>query len=222
MPSAEALGLLRRAVGDRAVDADPEAAVALVAACGFLPLALRTVASRPAAEPGRTLTDMVRRLRDEHGRLDELRTSGTAVEAAFELSYATLTTPQARAFRLLSVVDVPDLALPSAAALLGLGTDESEELLESLVELNLLESHHLGRYRFHDLVRAFARARSSREDSPRTTARAVAGLLDFCLATARNADAVAHSTEPGERTLIDVAVTSAGLAFGWAGKSPAP
>ncbi|MCA6091342.1 winged helix-turn-helix domain-containing protein [Streptomyces sp. SCA3-4] len=213
MPLAEALALLRRAVGDRAVDRDPEAAAALAAACGFLPLALRIVASRLAAEPGRTLADMVRRLTDERGRLDELRTGDTAVEAAFELSYATLTAGQARAFRLLSVVDVPDLALPSAAALLGLGADEAEELLESLVELNLLESHRLDRYHFHDLVRAFARARSAREDSPGTTARAVAGLLDFCLATARNADAVAHSAEPGERTLIDVAVASPGLDF---------
>ncbi|MFI9237154.1 BTAD domain-containing putative transcriptional regulator [Streptomyces sp. NPDC053079] len=209
----EALDLLRRTVGHRRADAEPEAAAALVAACGFLPLALRIVASRLAAEPGRPLADMVRRLTDERGRLDELRTGDAAVEAAFELSYATLTAEQARAFRLLSTVDVPDLALPSAAALLGLGTDEAEEILDSLVELNLLESHRLGRYHFHDLVRDFARTRSTRQDSPGTTARAVAGLLDFCLATARNADAVAHSAEPDERTLIDVAVASPGLVF---------
>ncbi|WP_146166808.1 AfsR/SARP family transcriptional regulator [Streptosporangium nondiastaticum] len=213
MPPAEALDLLRRTVGRRAVDAEPEAAAALVAACGHLPLALRIVASRLAAEPGRSLAGMVRRLADERGRLDELRTGDAAVDAAFELSYATLTTEQARAFRLLSAPDVPDLALPSAAALLGLGTEEAGELLESLVELNLLESHHLDRYHFHDLVRAFARARNAREDPPATTSRAVAGLLDFCLATARNADAVAHAAEPDERTLIDAAPASPGLAF---------
>ncbi|MEU3075622.1 AfsR/SARP family transcriptional regulator [Streptomyces laurentii] len=213
MPPEEALGLLRQTVGDRAVDAEPEAAVALVAACGHLPLALRIVASRLAAEPGRPLSDMVRRLADERGRLDELRTGDAAVDAAFELSYTTLTPEQAGAFRLLSVPEIPDLALPSAAALLGIGTDEAEELLESLVELNLLESHHLGRYQFHDLVRAFARVQSARQDSPGTTTRALAGLLDFCLATARTADAVAHSAEPDERTLIDIAPASPGLSF---------
>ncbi|MEV4741978.1 BTAD domain-containing putative transcriptional regulator [Streptomyces sp. NPDC049555] len=213
MPPGDALRLLRRTIGDRAVDAEPEAAVALVAACGHLPLALRIVASRLAAEPGRSLADMVRRLADERRCLDELRTGDAAVDAAFELSYSTLTPEQARAFRLLALPDVPDLALPSAAALLGLGTDEAEELIESLVELNLLESHRLDRYRFHDLVRAFARARGAREDAPGTTSRALAGLLDFCLATARNADAVAHSAEPDERTLIDVVPASPGLAF---------
>ncbi|MFI0976304.1 BTAD domain-containing putative transcriptional regulator [Streptomyces sp. NPDC021093] len=213
MNPAEALDLLRQTVGNRSTDTEPEAAAALVAACGFLPLAVRIVASRLAAEPGWTLTDMVRRLTGARGRLDELRSEDAAVEAAFALSYTTLTAEQARAFRLLSVVDVPDLSLPCAAALLELGTDEAEELLESLVELNLLESHSLGRYHFHDLVRVFARARSAREDSPGTSALAVAGLLDFCLATARNADAVAHSAEPDERTLIDVTVTSTGLIF---------
>lgn len=213
MPPAEALDLLRRTVGRRAVDAEPEAAAALVAACGYLPLALRIVASRLAAEPGRPLADMVRRLADERGRLAELRSGDAAVDAAFELSYATLGAEQARAFRLLSALDVPDLALSSAAALLGLGVEEAEELLESLVERNLLESHRLDRYHFHDLVRVFARAGNAREDSPATTSRAVAGLLDFCLATARNADVVAHSAEPGERTLIDVPLDSPGLGF---------
>ncbi|MFF4407370.1 BTAD domain-containing putative transcriptional regulator [Streptomyces sp. NPDC001404] len=179
MPPEDALRLLRRAIGNRAVDAEPEAAVALVATCGHLPLALRIVASRLAAEPGRPLADLVRRLADERRRLDELRTGDTAVDAAFELSYATLTPEQASAFRLLAVPDVPDLALPSPAALLGLGADEAEELLESLVELNLLESHRLDRYQFHDLVRAFARTRGAREaprhDDPRP--RRPAGLL---------------------------------------------
>ncbi|KNB53871.1 AfsR/SARP family transcriptional regulator [Streptomyces caatingaensis] len=221
MPPEEALRLLRRTVGDRAVDAEPEAARALVAACGCLPLALRIVASRLAAEPGRSPAGMVRRLADERRRLDELRTGDAAVDAAFQLSYATLTPEQARAFRLLAVPDVPDLALPGAAALLGAATDEAEELLESLVELNLLESHRLGRYRFHDLVRAFARARAAREDSPGTATRALARLLDFCLATARNADAVAHAAEPDERTLIDAAPASPGLAFATAREATA-
>ncbi|MFI1180735.1 BTAD domain-containing putative transcriptional regulator [Streptomyces sp. NPDC020799] len=213
MPPEDALRLLRRTIGDRAVDAEPEAAAALVAACGHLPLALRIVASRLAAEPGRPLADMCRRLADERRCLDELRTGDAAVDAAFELSYSTLSHEQARAFRLLAVPDVPDLALSSAAALLGLGADEAEELLESLVELSLLESHRLDRYRFHDLVRAFARARGAREDSPGTATRALAGLLDFCLATARNADTVAHSAEPDERTLIDVVPASPGITF---------
>ncbi|MFI1972095.1 AfsR/SARP family transcriptional regulator [Streptomyces cinnamoneus] len=216
MPLEEALALLRRIIGARRVDAEPRAAAELADACGALPLALRIAASRLAAEPGRPLADMVRLLTDERIRLDELRSGDTAVEAAFDLSYAKLTGEQSRAFRVLAVLDVPDFGPPCAAALLDrdpYDPHDTEELLESLVDLSLLESRRPGRYHFHDLVRAFARARNIREGTPGETTRVLAGLLDFCVATARNADAVAHSVEPAERSLIDVPTTSTGLAF---------
>ncbi|MDT0449277.1 AfsR/SARP family transcriptional regulator [Streptomyces hesseae] len=219
MPPEEALALLRRIIGDRRVDAEPQAAAELADACGALPLALRIAASRLAAEPGRSLADMVRLLTDERNRLAELRSGDAAVEAAFDLSYSKLTGEQSRAFRLLALLDVPDSGPSCAAALLGRDAhdpEDTEELLESLVDLSLLESRRPGRYHFHDLVRTFARARSAREDTPGETTRAFAGLLDFCVATARNADAVAHSVEPEERSLIDVPMTSPGLAFGTA------
>ncbi|KOU36489.1 AfsR/SARP family transcriptional regulator [Streptomyces sp. WM6378] len=216
MPPAEALALLRRIVGDHRCDAEPDAAAAVVAACSRLPLAIRVAASRLAAETGWTLAEMVRRLEDEHQRLNELSTGELAVEAAFELSYSKLSAEQARAFRLLSAVDAPDLGLHCAAALLGQAPEDTEDLLESLVDLNLVESRRMSRYHFHDLVRAFARARNARDDAPAETARAFAGLLDFCLATARAADAASHSVDPAERRLIDVPVAAAGLAFGTA------
>ncbi len=214
MPPGEALELLGRIVGERRCAAEPEAAAAVVAACGCLPLAVRVVASRLAAEPGTPLSDMVRRLGDEHRRLSELSTGELAVEATFELSYSKLSPEQGRAFRLLSAVEAPDLGLHCAAALLGRDPETTEDLLESLVDLNLVESRRMGRYHFHDLVRVFARARNARDGSPAGTSRAFARLLDFCLATARAADAASHSVDPAERRLIDVPVTAAGLRFG--------
>ncbi|MET9415547.1 BTAD domain-containing putative transcriptional regulator [Streptomyces klenkii] len=214
MPPGEALELLARIVGERRCAAEPGAAAAVVAACGCLPLAVRVVASRLAAEPGTPLSDMVRRLGDEHRRLSELSTGELAVEATFELSYSKLSPEQGRAFRLLSAVEAPDLGLHCAAALLGRDPEATEDLLESLVDLNLVESRRMGRYHFHDLVRVFARARNDRDGSPAGTSGAFARLLDFCLATARAADAASHSVDPTERRLIDVPVTAAGLRFG--------
>ncbi|MEU1674706.1 BTAD domain-containing putative transcriptional regulator [Streptomyces roseifaciens] len=213
MPPGEALELLGRIVGERRCAAEPEAAAAVVTACGRLPLAIRVVASRLAAEPGTPLSGMVRRLADEHRRLSELSTGELAVEATFELSYSKLTPEQGRAFRLLSAVEAPDLGLHCAAALLGRDPQTTEDLLESLVDLNLVESRRMGRYHFHDLVRVFARARNARDGSPAGTSGAFARLLDFCLATARAADATSHSVDPTERRLIDVPVTATGLRF---------
>ncbi|MBF6056702.1 hypothetical protein GO002_33380, partial [Streptomyces eurocidicus] len=63
-----------------------------------------------------------------------------AIEATFDLGYHHLEPGQARAFRLLGLPDGPDLSLPAAAALLDLGTDDAEDVLESLVDTSLLES----------------------------------------------------------------------------------
>ncbi|MFF2043588.1 BTAD domain-containing putative transcriptional regulator [Kitasatospora sp. NPDC058170] len=153
----EALGLLRRVIGAERVDAEPDAARELVTACANLPLAVRIVAARLAARPGWTVASLVDRLGDERRRLAELQAGELAVAAVFELGYRQLTIRQAWAFRALAPVAGPGIGLGAAAAALGLGQEEAEPLLESLVDAALLESPSAGRYRYHQLVRSFAR-----------------------------------------------------------------
>ena len=63
----------------------------------------------------------------------------------------------ARATPLLSVPDGSDLHTVVAAHLLDIPVRRADAILERLVDLNLLESVAPERYRFHDLVRAYAR-----------------------------------------------------------------
>ncbi|MFI1281272.1 AfsR/SARP family transcriptional regulator [Streptomyces sp. NPDC020858] len=155
----EALDLLGRTIGAERLTAEREAALELVVACGYLPLAVRIVAARLAARPGWTVQTLSRRLQVERRRIDELRIGDLAVAAAFELSYRQLTPDQARAFRLVASVDGPDIGLSAAAALLDLDEYDAEDLLEALVDVAMVESPFPGRYRYHDLLRAFARRR---------------------------------------------------------------
>ncbi|MEU5216938.1 BTAD domain-containing putative transcriptional regulator [Streptomyces sp. NPDC020807] len=156
---AEALDLLGRTIGADRLDAERDAALELVVACGYLPLAVRIVAARLAARPGWTVETLSRRLQVERRRIDELRIGDLAVAAAFELSYRQLTEDQARAFRLVASVDGPDIGLAAAAALLDLDEYDAEDLLEALVDVAMVESPFPGRYRYHDLLRSFARRR---------------------------------------------------------------
>ncbi|MFE2178507.1 ATP-binding protein, partial [Kitasatospora sp. NPDC059462] len=185
----EALDLLGRTIGAQRLAAEPDAARELVVACGNLPLAVRIVAARLAARPGWTVETLSRRLQVERRRIDELRIGDLAVAAAFELSYRQLTGDQARAFRLVASVDGPDIGLPAAAALLDLDAYDAEDLLEALVDVAMVESPFPGRYRYHDLLRAFARRRPAQgaEDGGEAEAEAVTArdrLLDHLLATA--------------------------------------
>ncbi|NGO77591.1 tetratricopeptide repeat protein [Streptomyces sp. YC504] len=200
MSPEEALQLFTRIVGEERVASEREAALDVVAACGFLPLAIRIAASRLAARRTWTVSVLAAKLADERRRLDELQAGDLAVKATFELGYGQLEPSQARAFRLLGLADGPDISLAAAAAVLDLAEEKAEDLLESLVDASLLESAAPGRYRYHDLVRLYARSCAERDEQPPSErGAALSRLLDFYLATAAQVYAIER---PGDR-LVD-------------------
>ncbi|MFK4099672.1 BTAD domain-containing putative transcriptional regulator [Streptomyces sp. NPDC019531] len=208
----EALQLFTKIVGKERVASERKAALDVVAACGFLPLAIRIAASRLAARRTWTVSVLAAKLADERRRLDELQAGDLAVKATFELGYGALEPAQARAFRLLGLADGPDISLAAAAAVLDLPAEDTEDLLESLVDTSLLESAAPGRYRFHDLVRLYARACAERDEWPPSEREAaMSRLLDFYLATVAGVYLIER---PGDR-LVDHLATPEypGLAF---------
>jgi DNA-binding SARP family transcriptional activator len=212
MSPEEALQLFTRIVGEERVTSERKDALDVVAACGFLPLAIRIAASRLAARRTWTVSVLAAKLADERRRLDELQAGDLAVKATFELGYGQLEPAQARAFRLLGLADGPDISLAAAAAMLDLPVQETEDLLEALVDTSLLESAAPGRYRYHDLVRLYARACAERDEQPsQKTGLALSRLLDFYLATTAKVYAIER---PGDRLVAHLEPTGhAGLEF---------
>ncbi|HWM37381.1 MAG TPA: BTAD domain-containing putative transcriptional regulator [Streptomyces sp.] len=208
----EAMTLFTRIVGEERVSAERQAAMDVVGACGFLPLAIRIAAARLASRRTWTVSALASKLADERRRLDELQVGDQAVKATFELGYGQLEPEPARAFRLLGLADGPDISVHAAAALLERPAARTEGLLESLVDASLLESAAPGRYRFHDLVRLFARACAERDEQPPSEREsALSRLLDFYLATAKCVYALER---PGERLVDHLEDTAApGLRF---------
>jgi DNA-binding SARP family transcriptional activator/Tfp pilus assembly protein PilF len=205
MSPEEALSLFTKIVGEERVASEREAALDVVAACGFLPLAIRIAASRLAARRTWTVSVLAAKLADERRRLDELQAGDLAVKATFELGYGALEPAQARAFRLLGLADGPDISLAAAAAVLDLPAEDTEDLLESLVDTSLLESAAPGRYRYHDLVRLYARACAERDEwPPSERGAAMSRLLDFYLATTAQVYAIEH---PGDGLIDDLEPT---------------
>ncbi|MER5998119.1 BTAD domain-containing putative transcriptional regulator [Nonomuraea angiospora] len=210
MEPGEALSLFASVAGAERVSAEHGAAMDVVAACGFLPLAVRIVAARLAARPSWTVASLVPRLADEQRRLDELRVGNLAVEATFALGYGQLAPVQARAFRLLSLSKGPDISTGAAAAVLSVSQFEAESVLESLVDASLLEAPAPGRYRFHDLLKLFARRQLDKTEPPEAKARALHRLLGFYLASAQSAHSLAYE---GSMIPANIVTISEGLSF---------
>ncbi|MEU4115058.1 BTAD domain-containing putative transcriptional regulator [Kitasatospora sp. NPDC028055] len=191
----EALALFSAIVGEHRVIAEPEAAMKVVTACGFLPLAVRIAAARLASRPRWSVSDLARRLADQRRRLDELQLGNLAVETTIGLGYGQLSVDEARAFRLLALIDSPDIPLAAAAALLGVDEYTAEDLAEALVEANMLECFAPGRYRYHDLLRLYAQRKNERIGDTGEQEQAVMRLLDLLIPTVRNA---ARTIEPDD------------------------
>ena len=191
----EAHGLLVRILGHDRVHAEPDGTAKLVEACAFLPLALRIAAAALVADPRRSIAGYVAGLVTGN-RLDGLVVDGdeqTGVRATVDLSYASMVPQAQRLLRLLGLVPGPDVTVGAAAALTGTTAGQAAPLLDRLADAHLLSRHPLGRYAFHDLLRAYAIDRAEREDSTAEKAAALQRLLDWYLYTV---DAAARMVYP--------------------------
>ncbi len=158
----QATRMLATMIGTERVAAEPAAVDALVRLVGGLPLALRIVAARLAARPSWSLAWMLERLSDERRRLDELAHGELMVRASLALTYDGLAGDVRRLLRLLSCLDRLSFPVWVAAALLEGDPMRAADLLERLVDAQMLEISAIERdgsprYRFHDLIRLFAR-----------------------------------------------------------------
>ena len=192
-----AVELLGKLTGRDRVAAEPPAADAIAGYCGDLPLALRIAGARLAARPAWPLAALAERLADEHRRLTELRAGDLEVRASFELGYTALAPDDARAFRLLGLLDGPDCTSGVAAALTGGRPEDAEEILERLADAQLLETPEARRFQFHDLLRLFARERLAADEPERQRAAALERALGWYLEMGRRATSYLRPAGPG-------------------------
>lgn len=176
--------LLAEVLGEDRAAREPASVVRLAEACGMLPLALRIAGAKLAAKPHWTLARMAGRLADEGRKLTELEAGDLAVRASFQLSYADLTPESGRMFRLASLVPGDSFTALWLAAAADCDPYDAEDIAEGLVDLRLLEPSSGGedgdrpRYRFHDLLRLFARERLADEESEDAVRDARERILD--------------------------------------------
>ncbi|MET8977358.1 BTAD domain-containing putative transcriptional regulator [Streptomyces sp. NPDC004539] len=181
--------LVRRLGADR-VAAEPAAVDTIVSLCGGLPLALSIITARALMNPTFSLSGVAAELVEANGSLDAFDgfDATTDVRTVFGWSYRTLTGEAARLFRLLSLHPGPDIGTHAAAALADRPAGRVRSLLGELTRTHLLTEEAPGRYRFHDLLRAYAnelaRAEGGAGDSEEERRDALCRMFDHYLLTA--------------------------------------
>ncbi|WP_433501502.1 AfsR/SARP family transcriptional regulator [Sphaerimonospora sp. CA-214678] len=204
LDAAESFDMLTKILGSERVLAEEPAARELYRLCDGLPLALRISGARLVSRKRWPIGRLVDRMRDEVRRLDELEHRGWELRSSIGLTYRSLDGSAKRLFRLLSMLQAPDVPSWAAAALLDTDVASAEDVLERLIDAHVLQSvdhpnaRHL-RYRFHDLIQVYARERLAETETPGERAAALSRALGAWLGLAE----VAHRKEyGGDYTLI--------------------
>jgi tetratricopeptide (TPR) repeat protein/transcriptional regulator with XRE-family HTH domain len=203
LSESESVALLTTVIGPVRVAAEPGAAGTLASFTGRLPLAIRLIGGRLAARPSWPIQHLVDLIRDEERRLDSLDADENGVRASIassvrflESSDRELDREAAQALPLLSVPDGTDLVTIVAARLLDIPDRRADAILERLVDLNLLESVAPERYRFHDLIRAYAREVAARTLTVVERDGGLERIIRFYIGLAWAIQAKAHPSNP--------------------------
>jgi hypothetical protein len=176
---ADALEMLARLVGHGRILGERREAVHLVELCSHQPLAIRVAADLLQARPHWTVRQARRRVEDDVNRPVGVNEGCMLIEAPLLLAQSRLEPQQVTAFRLAALPDHGDLTVESVAALLDMPGPRAYRLLESLVDMHLLLSAPDGAYRFHRLVKAFARRQAWEHEGVERCAAALSRLTRF-------------------------------------------
>jgi DNA-binding SARP family transcriptional activator len=189
----EAVELFRSVAGPGRLRGEPgagELLARIAIRCGRLPLAIRIAAGRHRVRDKQSLADLEEALAGEDERLAELDDDGRSVAASFRVSLRDLPPPLARTFAMLTAAPGADFDSMAVAALADLPAGAAARQLRHLADRHLIIEHDPGRYRFHDLIGAFARQHATESVLADQQAAALQRLADYFLRTAEAADSL--------------------------------
>lgn len=195
-PDAE--DLLAAIVGQDRVRGEPEEAAELIRLCGSLPLAVRIVGNRLATRPHWSIAYLVTQLRNERTRLSSLSAGDLQVRSAFEMSYRRLSPAARLVFRRLAAVPGADFGTATAAVATAITEPDIHSYLDELVDASLVQTSSTpGRFRFHDLIRLFARERWEAEEKPGERLALSTAVLEYLIGTATEAGMISRDGPRG-------------------------
>lgn len=154
----DSVELLTHLVGpDRAARELPETRL-LASRTAGLPQVLQAIGARLSARPSWTMAEAVERVGLPEPGAPARPPECQAIEKPYESALAELSPRQARAFELLSAF--PTFSTSTASEVLNLSPTDAAALLESLVDVHLLDPAGSERYSYQEPVRLFARGRA--------------------------------------------------------------
>jgi tetratricopeptide (TPR) repeat protein len=182
LPTGDAIELFVHLAGRRGLESADHMVADIVGLCGNLPAAIGPTAAKLAHHPSWQVADVVADFTASLDRLSviEAEAEQAALTAAFGMSYRDLSVEQRMTFRRLGLHPGSLLDAYSAAALADTDAIAARGGLKAIYDYRLIDEHAAGVYRFHDLVRDYARNLAATDDKTQSQL-AIGRLLDYYL-----------------------------------------
>lgn len=208
----EALDLLDSVLGTQRLHREPDSAAQLIELCDRMPLALQIAAAKLTSRPLRDIADLAEELSTGE-RLDELSVEGDSrnLRTVFATTYEVLEPTTARVFRALGLHPGTTFSPHLAASAADVAPAAARQALDELAAVHLVTEIANGRYRFHDLIRLYARECAQRGESEQARADIADRILDWYLAVADAANKIVDRGR--DRVRVAVAHPPATLPF---------
>ncbi|MFT7835992.1 BTAD domain-containing putative transcriptional regulator [Saccharothrix sp. BKS2] len=185
------VALLARVLGARRVERERGPTARLARLCGGMPLALRIAAARLTGEPAAPIAGLAAELAGAD-RLGALAVDGDTrtVRTVLTSAYLPLELSQTRMFRLLGLAPGTTFTASLGAALCDVPLEVGRAAARELRAAHLITAVGPDRYRFHDLIREFARQRAREDETEAATTEVGHRLVDWYLLVADRANRV--------------------------------
>ena len=212
----EALNLFECWIGSDRLQAELDSAQTILNLCSRLPLAICIVAGTIKSKPHWQLADIAQRLTDEHKRLSSLRLSDLSIRISLAFAYQELDSITAQLLGLLGLLTGTTFSGELAATLLESEPAVAQAAIKQLVDVQLIEIVAEDRYRFHDLVRLFAKGQLAQEARQEARQAARLRLSRWYLATSQIMDlALNLNNHQLEQAGIEDVQKNISLALNW-------
>ncbi|WP_326812997.1 hypothetical protein OIE62_40555 [Streptomyces scopuliridis] len=206
------IDLLRQSVGVPRIDAEPAFASELARSCDYLAFALRLAADRLATRPDWSVADFARYAAEPHQRLDFLAVGNVSLRDSLMASLSLLSDESGgtavtavTALRRLGFLDLTIVTAEALAVLLGTTEGEAHKIAERLVDVGLIESLAIDRYRVPQSVRAMAREITG---SDHDASKAVQRVVDhYAIAVRERTRLTSRAWYRRERETLNALVT---------------
>jgi tetratricopeptide (TPR) repeat protein len=175
----DARDLLAKSIGMTRLEAEPQAAAEILRLCDGLPLAILIAGGTLKSKRHWSLAEYSQKLSDERQRLERLQLSDLSVRASFELSYRELSATDGLLFGKLGILVGKDFGKELAAVVHDADSPVIDGI-ERLIDAQLLEVNIDRRYRFHDLLRLFAREKLDESTSVEEQEEIKLEIVNWC------------------------------------------